>query len=259
MLANNTISIRRLRPQWFLMAIMTIFPLIMLVYADSTFVKVNGNSIVAKADQVMLNSDYIASVEMVVRREGNTDLSYKMKIASSGTDKMLVSFQYPPRNLGQSFLNANGFMLAYMPSVNKAIRISGKQSFAGGDFSNGDILYLKLTTDYSASVVGEEIMNDLSCYVLILEAISHASPYQKIKYWINKSNFWPVRRDYYAVSGSVLKTLIFSSRTSKERPDVMTMSNVLEKGKSTEMYWHDIVKKKLDASFFTEENMKRQF
>ena len=45
-----------------------------------------------------------------------------------------------------------------------------KQTFGGGDFSNGDIFRLSLTRDYEATLTGQETVDGTVCDVLELKA-----------------------------------------------------------------------------------------
>jgi outer membrane lipoprotein-sorting protein len=196
--------------------------------------------------------EFTADVEMTVRRQGDEDRVYKMKMQGASATKMLISFEYPPRDKGQAFLRVEDDMWLYLPNINKTMRVPKREAFAGGDFSNHDMLAVRLQRDYTAERLEDETVEDTPCYHLKLTARDTSAPYASIMYWVNKKNHWPVKRVFYTVGGQPFKTLMLKSKNGGERPDTFVMSNVLEKDKYTEMYWSHVKSTSLNPRIFSE-------
>jgi outer membrane lipoprotein-sorting protein len=216
-----------------------------------------GDAIVKQADDCMDLGDYTCDMIMTVRRTGEDDRLYKMKVQASGSTNMLIDFVFPPRDKGQAYLRVGDDMWLYLPSVNRTMRIPGREAFAGGDFNNQDVLSVRLQKDYAAERLKDEIVEDTDCYCLKLSAHNTSAPYAAILYWVNKQNYWPVKRVFFTVGGQAFKTLIIRSK-SGSRPDSFVMSNIMEKDKTTEMEWTNIRQKQIDAKIFTENYLIRR-
>ncbi len=218
----------------------------------------SADEIVKAADDVMDPGDCTAEVEMRVRRKGEDDRVYRMTMEASGETKMLVSFVYPPRDKGEVFLRNQEDMWMYLPGVNKALRIPKRQAFAGSDFSNNDVLNVRVATDYRAERLPDEVVEGVPCYSLQLTGRDSSAPYASVRYWVAKETFWPVKRVFYAVSGQPFKTLILKGPAGAPRPDTSVMSNILEVDRITEMHVTHVQRAKHDAGIFTEAYLTRR-
>jgi len=95
----------------------------------------SADAIVKRADDVMDPGDYVANIEMKVKRQGEDDRVYRMTMRGSGSDKMLIAFDFPPREKGQAFLRSQDDLWVYLPNINKTLRIPKRQAFAGSAIS----------------------------------------------------------------------------------------------------------------------------
>ncbi len=132
-------------------------------------------------------------------------------------------------------LRVKDSMWLYRPKINKIIRISGRSNAVGSDFSNTDILFVRLDRDYNARLVDVVDYNGEEAYKLELLAKSEEVTYAKIMYWIRVRDYLPLKRDFYTISGHKLKTLKLEVKSNvfEGNPDTLTMSNVLEKNKKS--------------------------
>ncbi len=191
-----------------------------------------AEAILAKADKINTAYTAVYKMEMRLKRPGRSDKVYQMKISKKGNDKILGLFLAPSKVEGRAFLRNGDKMYLYEPTIGKIIPLSPKQMMAGGDFSNGDIMRLNLAEDYHAKLLGIEVMENDSCYVLELKAKNRSIAYDMIKYWIKKDNFFPLRQEFYTLSGKLLKILKYSEPKmmgGRVRPTVLIMTNTLKK------------------------------
>jgi outer membrane lipoprotein-sorting protein len=211
--------------------------LIFCLVATIAFADMPAQQIVEKVDEKMDRTGSLSELEMKVYRSGKLKKNYRMVMKSQGDDKMLVDFLYPPRNKGEKYLRNGDSMWIYRPKINKVIRISGRSNFSGSDFSNTDILSVGLAKDYQAKLLGTEKYNGIDAYKLELLAKSEEVTYAKIIYWVDKATLIPLKRDFYTISGHLLKTLVLERKSDlfDEMPDVFVMTNVLEKNKKSVM------------------------
>jgi outer membrane lipoprotein-sorting protein len=174
-------------------------------------------------------------LELLVYRENELRKTYHLKLKYQDTDHVLAETTFPPRNEGEIMLQAGrrNYWL-FLPNINRAMRISESNSLSNSDFSNTDLLSPRLSNEYTPTLIGTENLGDVETYKLELLAKDESTPYAKIIYWIRKSDYFPLRRDYYTFSQMLLKRLDMKvSSPNASGPDTFVMSSVLERDKKT--------------------------
>jgi hypothetical protein len=179
-------------------------------------------------------------LELLVHREKELRKTYHMILSYRDTDHVLAETIYPPRNEGEKMLQAGrkNFWL-FLPNINRAVRISESNSLSNSDFSNTDLLSPRLSNEYTPKILGTDKLRDVEVYKLELLAKDESTSYAKIVYWIRKSDYFPLRRDYYTFSQQLLKRLDIQASTPPKNgipngmPDTFVMSSVLERDKKT--------------------------
>lgn len=201
--------------------------------------KRDGNSILKKSDDKVDVSGILLKFEMKVYRKNKLRKTYNMTLKTRGTEKSLLEFTHPPRNRGQKMLRVKDSMWLYRPKINKIIRVSGRSNAVGSDFSNTDILFVRLDRDYNAKLLDVEKYNGEDAYKLELLAKSEEVTYAKIIYWIRVKDYLPLKRDFYTISGHRLKTLELDVKSNvfEGNPDTLTMTNVMEKNKKSVLHY----------------------
>jgi outer membrane lipoprotein-sorting protein len=122
-------------------------------------------------------------------------------------DNSLVRF-LSVKSKGQSLLMRGDDMWFFLPAVARPVRITPIQRLLG-NVSNGDLARLRYGVDYDASVEGEEDTGGVRCVVLDLRAKRKGATYQRVRYFVRKSDARPVRAEYFLTSGKPIKTASF--------------------------------------------------
>jgi outer membrane lipoprotein-sorting protein len=125
-----------------------------------------------------------------------------------GNGRSFVKFVAPPRNLGRSLLALGRDLWIYLPDAGKPVRIPFSQRLVG-QVANGDIARTDYAGDYDARLLGEESVDGVACHVLDLKAKTKDVTYAEIKYWVSKDGRRPAKAEYYAGTGTLLKTGFF--------------------------------------------------
>jgi outer membrane lipoprotein-sorting protein len=194
-----------------------------------------AEELVRRYDEVMSPRGFDSLMTMVAHRQDGTTRSYKMRALKSNEDKMRIWFLEPSSSKGQEMLRVGDNLWVYMPNLKRALRLASRDSFQGGDFNNGDILRVNYQADYTAKLVPSE---DDHLWALDLTAKSEESTYDRIKLWISKDKSLPVRAEYYATSGKLLRSATFEDVKSfhgVEGPSRITMRNELATKRFSEM------------------------
>jgi hypothetical protein len=149
-------------------------------------------------------------------------------------------------------------MWNYLPNLKRSLRVSPKQEFHGGDFSNADVLRVNLADDYTPA---RKEGAPRGTWLLELTAKSDQVAYAKIRYWIRKRDFMPLRQDFYTSSGKLVRRLELKEPTTYGklvRPAQFVMKNMVARSRTSELTWDAFqVRRKLDPSLFLASSLGR--
>ncbi|QEN06119.1 outer membrane lipoprotein-sorting protein [Thiospirochaeta perfilievii] len=198
------------------------------------------------------------------KREIKADAYQKM--SDNNQMNRLFLFSYPPSVRDTGFLihsfysEGENKMWIYLPVVKKIKRISLENSgggyFMGSDFSYSDFIS-RSYSNYTQELIGEEIIENQNCYVVkeygtTLEEKNELG-YSYIINYYNKQTSFLIGRDFYELSGELLKTY----RVKKIKvlgeyiyPTEIVMENQQNKHKSI-ISVTDIEIKELPDRYFT--------
>ncbi len=217
------------------------------------------NEIVAKADLIRApkgSYEFEATVTTYEGTERKSENGYKVYVKD--LDHSLVEFRVPASEKGKSLLMVEEDLWIYLPKVKKPVRIPLQQRLVG-DVSNGDMARANFSNDYTATLAGEEKVEGKDVYVLDLVAKSPKKTYNKIRYWVSKSDNRPVQAEYFTVSGQSLKTVAFEdfrSEAGAVRPMRLVFRDTLNKNKKSVLEFKSMVRKELAENMFTKDYMK---
>ncbi|HEX7796758.1 MAG TPA: outer membrane lipoprotein-sorting protein [Vicinamibacterales bacterium] len=134
---------------------------------------------------------------------------YSRANQQTGQFDNLVRYAEPPRDAGKLVLLRGANLWFYDPASKASIRISPQQRLSG-QASNGDVLTVNLARDYTATIVGEENIQDADrqsrdCWHLDMTAATPDAMYNRIEYWVERGTSRSVKGKFYADSGRLLK------------------------------------------------------
>lgn len=221
-----------------------------------------AEEILRRADRAVLGETAAYTLSMTVVRPGKPERVVEMKGWKKGDALGLVRYTAPPKERGTAYLRSGANTWLYLPSGEKVVRVGAKQNFGGGDFSNADIFRLSLINDYVPTLAGEETRNEQPCYRLELKAKDKTIAYDRVVYWVRSDGtFFPVRAEYYTISGKQLKSLTLTEVArlgGRQRPTLLTMESALETGARTTLRFLAIDDAaKLDDRMFTPSALER--
>ena len=184
---------------------------------------------------------------------------------SEGGDSAYVEFTSPARDRGTRFLKLGSDMWMWIPRVGKSTKLSGhllRQSMMGSDFSYSDATdNTRLEDEYEAELVGTDSIDGQVVYALDLVARSEAVDYGRQKLWVSVNDYVPVRVEYYAHSGKLLKemrTEAFKRIGGRNFPTRVVLINLLRKNTWTEMEFTEVeLDRDVPAEFFTKSYLER--
>lgn len=187
--------------------------------------------IVGKIEKNLAPNNYRSAYEFINTRLDGTVSNYIIKFDSRDVDHMRGVFLKPEREKGREILRIGDNLWTWMPTVARAVRIADRDSFAGGDFSNADVMRADWLSKYSAELA-KETPNQ---WIIDLKARNPEATYAKMRVWVDKKNNQPVQQQYYDSNGTLLKRCLYGSVRkfgSIERPAHLLMENVISHQKS---------------------------
>ncbi len=189
-----------------------------------------------------------------------------MKSWGFGNTMFMIYITSPARDKGQVFLKRGNDMWNWIPNISRMIKIPPSmmgQNWMGSDFTNDDLVKLNsLVVDYTHALLGEETVEDLSCYVIELVPKPDAAVvWGKIKLWVSKEEYLQLKGEYYDEDHVLVNTMAATNITQfgkRRLPAKMIMTPVNKPGQQTIMVTKSIqFDVGLDESFFSQQNMKR--
>jgi hypothetical protein len=148
-----------------------------------------------------------------------------IKLQPNGIDsKLMIKFETPADIKGTGVLqieHADGDddLWVYLPALKKSRRLvasNKKDSFAGSDFSYGDITLPKVDR-YTHTLLRSEPIDGRDCYVIesvpVDAAVGASTGYSKKITWVRSDTFLESKVEYYDLAGRLLKT----QRTSRHQ------------------------------------------
>ena len=112
------------------------------------------------------------------------------------------------KSKGQSLLMRGDDMWLFLPAVARPVRITPIQRLLG-NVSNGDLARLRYSIDYDPAIEGDAETDGVKCTVLDLRAKRKGATYQRVRYFVRKSDNRPVRAEYFLTSGKAIKIAVF--------------------------------------------------
>lgn len=153
-----------------------------------------------------MDFDYLTYISNITVNRPNKTFTSTSRVYLKGYDKGLVEVLSPPQDKGFKVLRIEDNFWIFLPSVNKAIRALGKESFVGSDFIHQDILGIDIKKYYELS----ELKEEENLYLAVLEAKNKELPYYVMKYYLTKEDYLPQKVEFYGVgSEKLIKILEF--------------------------------------------------
>ncbi|MBN1450243.1 MAG: outer membrane lipoprotein-sorting protein [Anaerolineales bacterium] len=175
----------------------------------TTGAEMTATGILHKADQVeSAPKDQTYTMSMVLVDKQGHRKEREAKMMQKGDSMRLLKFLSPGDIKGAGILTLPGDVIYfYMPAFNNTRRIAAhvkNQSFMGTDFTYDDFGSITYGEDYNAVGVREQDAH----YVLELTPKKEADKeYSKLLLWVDMSNFYKVKTEYYGKSGELLKVM----------------------------------------------------
>ncbi len=198
------------------------------------------------------------------------------KLQSNGMDNtQMVRFLSPPDVKGTAILtiehtDQDDDIWVYLPALKKVRRLvatNKKDSFAGTDFSYGDVIGHKVE-DWQHILLREEEVDGQPCYVIESvprdESVKASSGYSKHNAWIRKDNFVTIKEEFWDRAGQPLKSCkgedvqLVDPDRGRWRPMRLEATNSQTGHRTIIQFENFKVNQQIPDEFFTARYMERE-
>ncbi|MCE0493287.1 outer membrane lipoprotein-sorting protein [Vibrio salinus] len=165
--------------------------------------------------------DSTASVIMILKNAEGDESRRVMRMKSleveNDGDKGLTIFDEPRDVQGTAFLTYSHITGAddqwlYLPALKRVKRISSRNKsgpFMGSEFSYEDLSSFEIGK-YHFNYLRDETISGQPCFVVEEKPLDKMSGYTKLITWVNKSEYVPMKVEYFDRKHTKLKTLILT-------------------------------------------------
>lgn len=198
--------------------------------------------------------DSSASMEMILKNSRGDTANRLMRMKSlevaNDGDKGLTIFDEPRDVKGTAFLSHSHTEGAddqwlYLPALKRVKRISSRNKsgpFMGSEFAYEDLTSFEIEK-YRFNYLKEETLNGLATFVVEQTPRDKKSGYKRQIVWLDKSEYRPLKVEFYDRKNALLKTLMFTDYKlyldKYWRAHTLVMVNH-QNGKSTTLKTNDI-------------------
>jgi hypothetical protein len=218
-----------------------------------------AEDIVADADRYRRPADsFIWKITITSQEAKKTPSVDGFEVFVKSGGRVFVKFVAPPRSVGRSLLALGRDLWIYLPDAGKPVRIPLSQRLVG-QVANGDIARADYSGDYDATLVGDDEVDRVACHVLDLKAKSKEVTYSAIKYWVSKDGRRPLKAEFYAGTGTLLKTGIFDNFqlvAGHLLATRLTLTDAIRKDRRSVLDYGEVTIRDLPDKYFDKNYMK---
>ena len=222
--------------------------------------QVTAEEIIQKVDEVRNPElDFEIDVKVVSYKPNRPDHASRYTVYIKGKDKTIVKTTEPEIERGQALLMRENDFWAFFPEVSKPVRISLQQRL-NGDVANGDIARTNFSGDYTPKILKTETISGKEFYVVELTSLKDSTTYGKVVLWVMAENFWPVKAEFYAISGRFLKTCSYENyktMAGKLRPSKLVLKDAVIKGQYSTIEYNEMTMAEIPEKNFTKEYLNK--
>lgn len=243
-----------------------IMSIMFILFVTDTYA-IDATTIIRKSEEAVRGDSQVSTVEIIIKTRKWTRSMVLNGWEVRKTRKSFSEIISPKKDAGNRFLLIEQDMRQYVPRLKKDIKISPSmmlESWMGSDFTNDDIIKeSSITKDYFHALDGTETVEGYECYRIILTPRPEADVvWGKIVYYARKSDFLPVREEFYNEHNVMKKVLScggFKRMDDRVIPTEYKMQTVGKEDRYTMM----IIKKvkfneKIPDYIFSLQNLKRK-
>ncbi|PTQ83488.1 outer membrane lipoprotein-sorting protein [Nitrosospira multiformis] len=216
--------------------------------------------ILEKSDQIRFpRESFQVDITVATTAPSQPEDVHKFRVLSKGNENSVVMTTAPASERGQILLMKGRDLWVFMPEVSQPIRLSLSQRLTG-QVANGDLARANFAGDYNPTILRTDTIDGEKYYVLELLGVDRSVTYHKVLYWVQQSNFWPYKAEFYSLSERLLKTARyenFQPILGKQRPTRLVMRDALRTEEESVLEYSEMKLRDLPDKIFTKDYLKK--
>lgn len=220
-------------------------------------------SILKELDDRQRNGgDYKALAYLEQKERDKADVVRELLVyRRDAEDKWLLLFTKPKSEEGKGYLRLDKNLWSYDPSTGKWDRTTERERLGGTNSRRSDLDESRLAEEYTPRFDGEEKLGKYDAMRLELKVKEGVDvAYPLVKLWIDKGNLTILKRQEFALSGRLMRTLYFprwqklyspSKKAEVWVPGEMRIFDEVEKSNSALLLFKSVDLSALDPNLFT--------
>ncbi len=228
--------------------------------ADSGPDDVKAREILERTDRIRFPTDGFQVEVTITTAAPDTEPEVRAyRILSKGNNQTIVLTTAPDIDRNQMLLMRDRDLWAYLPNLTQPIRLPLSQRLTG-QVANGDLARANFSGDYEPKILQQEKIGGESFHVLELDAVDQWVTYRRVLLWVNVKNDRPLKAEFYAVSGRLLKTCHYSgfqAMGGATRPTRLIIEDALRNGYRSTLEYTAMKLRDLPDKMFTKDYLKR--
>ncbi len=209
--------------------------------------------ILKKADEVR-NPAESYFLRMEVQSTDAPDDPMELEVSLQGNTRTLVKTVRPVRDKGRKMLMQDQNMWVFMPNLKRSVRVGLSQRMVG-QTANGDITRQRWSGDYSVELESQTAGE----WVLGLKASKQGLTYDRLRIWVQKKTFHPIKAEFLTASGKILKRaqyLDYKTLCGRVRPNRIVIADAIKQADQSTLKVLQMEVKTFPSSIFYPENLK---
>jgi hypothetical protein len=213
-------------------------------------------------DRQRNSGDYKALTYLEQKEKDHTDtVQEALVFRRDADDKLMILFTKPKTEQGKGYLRIDKNLWQYDPTVGKWERRTERERIAGTDSRRADFDESRLALEYDPTFEGDAKLGAFSVYLLKLTVKPGVDvAYPVVKLWIDKETKNILKRQEFALSGRLMRTLYYprwekifseSKKADVWFPKEIRIFDEVEKGNSTLLMIQSVDLRALDMNLFT--------
>ena len=214
---------------------------IICLFSFLTSFSQEANEILKKSEEKIrgIESSYQEMMIKIIRPKWSKEML--MKGWSIGEDYFVSVVISPAKEKGTVFLKRENEVWNYIPSIERIIKLPPSmmmQNWMGTDFTNDDLVQRSsILNDYSNSIIGEESVGGLDCWIVELMPNENAPVvWGKLVMWIDKKDYMQLKTQFFDEYDELVSIMYGKSVKNfdgKKLPSIIEFIPLDEEGNKT--------------------------
>lgn len=225
----------------------------------------SGRDIIERVERLLWGRTVQARYEMTITTP-RWQRTLALRVWVERPRRSFVRILSPAKEAGIGSLRIGTEMWNYLPSVERVVKIPPSmmlQPWMGSDFTNDDLVKeSSILEDYTHKLLGTLSVDGQDAYqVEATPKPDAAVVWGRVRYWVRKGDFMPLKQEYFSERGELVRVLSFSELRmlgGRTLPTRWEMRPLAKPGHVTTVVLQDAVfDRPVDEAVFSQSHLQK--